>query len=85
MITPSVDDKKRFLKSFLLELVVYGAFVSAYFILVLHYLSGWIKGIFDQPNKTTYAIVSVGLMICQGLVLEIVTSALLKFIRDRTS
>jgi len=78
-----VDDKKRFVRSFLVELVVYAILVVGYFYLVLHFLGTWIKTIYDQ-DKGLYAVVALALMIGQGIVLEIVTSGLLKFIRERT-
>ena len=43
-----------------MELAVYAVFVFAYFFLVLHFLGGWLKHIFDQ-NKTLYAFVALAL------------------------
>ena len=65
-----------------MELVVYAVFVLAYFFLVLHFLGGWIKHVFDQ-NKTLYAFVALGLIIVQGVALEMLTTALLRVIRSR--
>ena len=79
---PSRSKKSASLKSFLMELGVYGIFVFTYFFLVLHFLGGWLKHIFDQ-NKTTYAFVALGLIIVQGVGLEILTTALLRVIRSR--
>ncbi len=62
--------------SFLVELVVYAGFVTAYFFLVLHFLGDWIKHIFDH-DKTLYAFLAVGLISVQGVVLERLTTALL--------
>ena len=59
-------------------------FVFAYFFLVLHFLGGWIKHIFDQ-NKTLYAFVALGLIIAQGVGLEMLTTGLLRVIRSRES
>ena len=70
------------LGSFLVELLVYAVFVFAYFFLVLHFLGGWIKHIFDQ-NKTLYAFVALALIIVQGVALEMLTTALLRVIRSR--
>lgn len=77
-------DKRRFAKSFLIELVVYSVIVVFYFFLVLHFLGGWLKHLFDT-DKRLYAVVALGLMLSQGVMLEITTSALLRFIRARTS
>jgi NADH:ubiquinone oxidoreductase subunit H len=78
----SRSKKSASLTSFLVELGVYAVFVFAYFFLVLHFLGGWLKHIFDQ-NKTTYAFVALGLIIVQGVGLEILTTALLRVIRSR--
>ncbi|GEM_PF-1131824 len=78
-----VDDKQRQIRSFLVELAVYAVLVVGYFYLVLHFLGEWIKAIYDK-DKTLYAAVALGLMLGQGLVLEMVTTFLLKVIRDKT-
>jgi hypothetical protein len=78
----SRPQKSASLGSFLVELAVYAVFVFAYFFLVLHFLGGWIKHIFDQ-NRTLYAFVALGLIITQGVVLEMLTTGLLQFIRRR--
>ena len=70
------------LGSFLVELAVYGVFLFAYFFLVLHFLGGWLKGISDH-NKTIYAIIALTLIVAQGVLLEMLTSALLKVIRRK--
>jgi membrane protease YdiL (CAAX protease family) len=74
--------KSASLGSFLVELAVYAVFVFAYFFLVLHFIGGWIKHIFDQ-NKTVYAFVALGLIIAQGIGLEMLTTGLLRIIRGR--
>ena len=74
--------KSASLGSFLVELAVYAVFVFAYFFLVLHFLGGWLKHVFDQ-NKTLYAFVALGLIITQGVWLEMLTTGLLRVIRSR--
>jgi hypothetical protein len=74
--------KSASLGSFLVELAVYAVFVFAYFFLVLHFLGGWLKHVFDQ-NKTLYAFVALGLIITQGVGLEMLTTGLLRVIRSR--
>ena len=78
----SRSKKSASLRSFLMELVVYAVFVLAYFFLVLHFLGGWIKHVFDQ-NKTLYGFVALALIIVQGVALEMLTTALLRVIRSR--
>ena len=67
------------IKSFLLEIAVYSGLVFGYFFLVLHFLNDWLKEIFDQ-SKGTYAVVALLLIIVQGIVLETITTFLLKVI-----
>ena len=64
--------------SFLLELVVYAVLVTGYFFLVLHFLGGALRNLFET-NKTTYAIVALALIIGQGVLLEVLSTALLGF------
>ena len=64
--------------SFLLELVVYAGLVTGYFFLVLHFLGGALR-ILYETNKTTYAVVALALIVGQGVLLEVLTSALLRF------
>jgi hypothetical protein len=64
--------------SFLLELVVYAVLVTGYFFLVLHSLGGGLRNLFET-NKTAYAFVALALIVGQGVLLEVLTSALLRF------
>lgn len=70
------------LKSFVIELVVYGALVVVYFFLVLHFLGGALLHLF-QEERGLYAFVALALIIGQGIILEIVTRALLRLIRGK--
>ena len=77
------DNRRKRLRSILLELFIYALLVSVYVLLVLNYMGGWLKAIYDQ-GKTRYAFVCLLLIIGQGVVLETVTSALLRIIRTKT-
>ncbi len=72
------------LKPFLLECAIYTVLVVAYFLLVLHYLGGWLKDLFDH-QRWTYAFVALGLMLGQAVVLEMVTSLLLRLTRRKSA
>ena len=50
------------LTSFLLELGVYAVLVTGYFFLVLHFLGGALRNLFET-NKTAYAFVALALVI----------------------
>ena len=71
---------RKVLRSFLVEIPVYAGLVTVYFFLVLHFLGGWLKEIYDA-NKLIYAIVALALIIGQGVVLETLTTWLLKIVR----
>ena len=77
-----LSQKIASLGSYLAELVVYGCFVSAYFFLVLHFLGDWLKHVFDE-NKALYAILALALILVQGVLLEMLTTALLKLIQRK--
>jgi hypothetical protein len=77
------QELKSSLKSFLIELVVYGALVVGYFFLVLNFLGDWLYRIF-QNDHALYAAVALGLIVGQGIVLEVLTRFLLDFIKPRT-
>lgn len=77
-----LSQKIASLGSYLTELLVYAVFVSAYFFLVLHFLGDWVKQVFDE-NKALYAILALALILVQGVLLEMLTTALLKLIRRK--
>lgn len=70
------------LKSFLAELAVYAVLVVLYYLLVLHLMGGWLEGLFERDRRV-YAGVALGLMLGQGLLLEILTRVLLGFLKPR--
>ena len=74
---------KSSLISFCVELVIYAVLVIAYYFLVLHLLGGWLLRLFEHDRRV-YAVTALGLIICQGLLLEVLTRLLLAFIKPRT-
>lgn len=70
-------------RAFLIELAVYAVFVTGYFFLVLHYLSGWLQDLHLHHVKL-YATVAIALIIGQAVVLESVTTWLLRLLRGRS-
>lgn len=71
------------LRAFLIELAVYAVLVTGYFFLVLHYLSGWLQELHLHHVKL-YALVAIALIIGQAVLLENVTTWLLRFFRGRS-
>ena len=69
-------------RSFLIELLVYAALVIVYVFFVIALLGGWLHGLYDH-QKIRYAFVALLLIVGQGVVLEMVTSFLLRLVRFR--
>jgi hypothetical protein len=67
------------LKSFIVELMIFTALVLSYYFLVLVFLADWLKRLFDQ-SKPTYAVVALALIATQGVVLEVISAALMKIV-----
>ena len=59
------------------ELMIYAAFVVAYYFLVLLLLRDWLKHIFDT-HKAVYALIAVPLIVAQAVLLDFVTVILRK-------
>ena len=76
-------DTSTTLRAFLIELAVYAVFVTGYFFLVLHYLSDWLQDLHLHHVKI-YALVTIVLIIGQAVLLESVTTRLLRFLRGRS-
>jgi hypothetical protein len=64
------------IRNFAIEVLVYAVLVIAYFLLVLRILGDPLKALFSS-NLSLYAIVALGLMVAQGVVLEFITSFLI--------
>lgn len=71
------------LRAFLIELVAYAVLVVAYFLLVLHFLGGWLHQL-ESHHRYTYATVAILLIIGQAVVLESVTTLLFRMLRGRS-
>jgi hypothetical protein len=71
------------LKAFLIELAVYAILITAYFFLVLHFLGGWLHDL-SGHHRYIYAITALLLIIVQAVVLEAVTTFLLRLLRGRS-
>ena len=70
------------LRAFLIELAIYAVLVAAYFFLVLHFLGEWLHQL-ETRHRYTYGGVAILLMIGQAVVLQNVTTFLLRMIRGR--
>ena len=73
-------DASKTLRAFLIELVVYAVLVTGYFFLVLHFLAGWLQNL-HLHHVWYYALTSIALIIGQAVVLESVTTGLMRLLR----
>ena len=73
----------KMLRAFLIELVIYAVLVIGYFFLVLHFLGEWLHQL-EIHHRYTYGVVAILLIIGQAVVLESVTTFLLRKLRGRS-
>ncbi len=73
----------RTLRDFSIELAIYGLLVVAYFFLVLHLLGDWLYQL-ESQHRYVYAGVAILLIIGQAVLLESVTTFLIRMIRGRS-
>ena len=76
-------ETSKALLSFAIELLVYGLLVVAYFFLVLHFLGDWLAQL-DKQSVRLYALLSIALIIGQAVVLEWITTFLLRLLCGRS-
>jgi hypothetical protein len=78
-VTMKKEALRALMRNFVIELVVYGALVLAYSWLVLRWLSEPLRELFHS-NLLVYALLSLGLIVAQGAVLDVVTAFLLSLL-----
>jgi hypothetical protein len=61
-----------------IKIMIYAAFVTAYYFLVLLLLRGWLKQTFDA-HRAIYATIALPLIIAQAALLDLVTLGLRKW------
>jgi len=70
---------RKLVRNFIIELAVYGMLLVVYFFAVLQFLGGMLSNLFLN-NMSLYAIVGLALIIIQAVVLEAVTSYLIRLL-----
>jgi hypothetical protein len=70
----------KLIRNFLMELIVYAILLVIYFFAVLQFLGGMLHNLYIE-NTILYAVVGLGLIVVQAVVLEAVTSYLLRLLR----
>jgi hypothetical protein len=72
------------LRAFFIELIVYAILVVGYFFAVLHFLAEWINNL-EKTHIHIYALVAIALIIAQGVVLESLTTGLMRLLQGGRS
>ena len=72
--------RRAFVRNLLIEFGVYGVLLVIYFFAVLQFLGNFLFDLFHN-QLIVYAIVGLALIVTQGVVLESVTSFLLRLLR----
>jgi hypothetical protein len=73
----------RTLRAFAIELAIYAVLVTAYFFLVLHLIGQWLYEL-EIHRRYTYAALAILLIIGQAVLLESLTTFLIRLIRGRS-
>lgn len=73
----------RTLRAFVIELAIYAVLVITYFFLVLNLLGQWLYEL-EIHRRYTYAAVAILLIIGQAVLLESLTTFLIRLIRGRS-
>ena len=71
---------RKLVRNFIIELAVYGVLLVVYFFAVLQFLGGMLHNLY-LTNTTIYAVVGLVLIVAQAVVLEAVTSYLIRLLR----
>lgn len=68
--------KRRLLRNFVIELIVYGLLVLGYSLFVLRWLGEPLDRLFHN-DLIVYALIALGLIVAQGALLDVLTTFLL--------
>ena len=73
-------DAAKSLSVFVAELAIYSVLVTGYFFLVLHVLGNWLYQL-ETQHRVLYAFVAILLIAGQAVVLDAVSTGLLRLLR----
>lgn len=73
MVPPT---KEKLWRPFVIEMVIYGLLLTAYFLIVLNTIGGWLADVFER-NLTLYAVLALVLIVAQAVVLDHLTEFIL--------
>ncbi len=72
-------EPRKLFRNLLIEIIIYSALIFGYYMLVLRFLDDWLLSLF-QSGLVLYSFVGLGLIIIQAVLLDFVTSFLMKYI-----
>ena len=67
-------------RNLLIEIVIYGILIFAYYLVVLRWLDDWLMSLF-QNNLIFYTVTGLGLIVVQAVFLDYLTSLILKYFK----
>ena len=70
---------RELLRNFIIEMLVYGVLIAIYFFVALRFLANPLARLFES-NLVAYAVIGLGLIVAQAVLLEVVTSWLFDFL-----
>ena len=77
-----MNPKSRWILSILIEIPVYAGIIVAYYYLVLSLLGSWVTHLFETDRRL-YAAACLGMILAQGVLLDLTTTLLLRAVRKR--
>lgn len=75
----NVPPFRQMLRNLMIEMLVYGVLLVGYLFIVLEYFADPLRKLFEQ-DLPFYAVVGLGLIIVQAVLLEFITSLLFDFL-----
>ena len=72
--------RRTYLRNVLIEMSIYGVLLVIYFLLVLRFLGDFLFDLFNN-QLVVYGFVGLGLIVAQGILLETITSFLIRLLR----
>ncbi len=73
-------EPRKLFRNLLIEIIIYSFLIFGYYLLVLRYLGDWMMEIFES-NLVYYSFVGLGLILMQAVLLDFITSFLMKYIK----
>ncbi|MFV1949181.1 MAG: hypothetical protein ACC633_04505 [Anaerolineales bacterium] len=73
-------EPKLLIRNLLVEITIYSVLIFGYYLLVLRWMGDWLMNMFNT-NLVYYSLIGLGLIFIQAVLLDFVTSFLMKYIK----